>query len=58
MDQKFLEQEMEHYKREQEKIKKIVGSIGATHSSRNHKILNGIFLFIVVSSFFAGGVLH
>lgn len=58
MDQKFLEHEMENYKREQEKIKKLIGSIGATHSSRNHKILNGIFLIVVVGSFFAGGVLH
>lgn len=58
MDQKFLEHEMENYKKEQEKIKKLIGSIGATHSSRNHKILNGIFLLVVVGSFFAGGVLH
>ncbi len=58
MDQKFLENEMENYKREQEKVKKLIGSIGATHSSRNHKILNGIFLIVVVGSFFAGGVLH
>jgi len=58
MDQKFLEHEMENYKKEQEKIKKLIGSIGATHSSRNHKILNGLFLLVVVGSFFAGGVLH
>ncbi len=58
MDQKFLEHEMENYKKEQEKVKKLIGSIGATHSSRNHKILNGIFLIVVVGSFFAGGVLH
>ncbi|MCS5422908.1 MULTISPECIES: hypothetical protein [Psychrilyobacter] len=58
MEQKFLEHEMENYKKEQEKIKKLIGSIGATHSSRNHKIFNGLFLTLVVLSFFAGGVLH
>ena len=49
---------METYKKEQEKIKKLVGSIGSTHATRNHKILNALFLIIVVASFFAGGVLH
>ena len=52
MEQKFLEHEMENYKKEQEKIKKLIGSIGATHSSRNHKIFNGLFLTLVVFSFF------
>ena len=58
MNQKILEHEIEDYKKEQEKIKKLIGSIGATHSSRNHKIFNAIFLVIVFASFFMGGVLH
>ena len=58
MNQKLLEHEIEDYKKEQEKIKKLIGSIGATHSSRKHKIFNGIFLVIVFTSFFMGGILH
>jgi len=58
MDQKFLENEIENYKKEQEKIKKLICNIGATHSSKNHKIFNGLFLVLVVLSFFAGGILH
>lgn len=58
MDQNFLKHEMENYKKEQEKIKQLIGSIGATHSSRNHKVFNGLFLMLVILSFFAGGVLH
>lgn len=58
MEQKFLENEMENYKKEQEKIKQLIGNIGATNSSRNHKIFNGIFLMLVILSFFAGGILH
>ncbi|WP_319372036.1 hypothetical protein [uncultured Ilyobacter sp.] len=58
MSQEFLQEEMEHYKLEQEKVKQIVGSIGSSHQSRAHKILNGVFLTIVVVSFFMGGILH
>jgi len=57
MNQQFLEHEMENYKKEQEKIKKLIGSIGASHSSKHHKIFNGMFLIIVLLSF-AGGIFH
>ncbi|WP_372714217.1 hypothetical protein [Ilyobacter sp.] len=58
MSQEFLQEEMEHYKLEQEKVKQIVGSIGGAHQSRKHKMFNAIFLTIVVVSFFMGGILH
>ena len=58
MNQKFLEHEMENYKKEQEKIKKLIGSIGSSHSSKNHKIFNALILIVVLTSFFIGGVLH
>lgn len=58
MSQDFLQEEMEHYKVEQEKVKQIVGSIGGAHQNRKHKIFNAIFLTIVVVSFFMGGILH
>ncbi|WP_320047767.1 hypothetical protein [uncultured Ilyobacter sp.] len=58
MSQEFLQEEMEHYRLEQEKVKQIVGSIGGAHQTRTHKILNAVFLTIVVVSFFMGGVLH
>lgn len=58
MDQKFLEQEVENYKKEQEKVKKLVGSIGASHNTKSHKLFNAIFLIIVLISFISGGILH
>ncbi len=58
MTQDFLQDELEHYQKEQEKIKQIVGSIGGAHQSRKHKVFNAIFLTVVVISFFMGGVLH
>jgi hypothetical protein len=58
MSQEFLQEELEHYKKEQEKVKTIVGSIGGSHQCQKHKIFNGIFLFVVFVSFFMGGVLH
>jgi hypothetical protein len=58
MSQEFLQEEMEHYRLEQEKVKQIVGSIGGSHQTKTHKILNAVFLTIVMVSFFMGGVLH
>lgn len=58
MSQEFLQDELEHYRLEQEKVKQIVGSIGGAHQNQKHKIFNAVFLFIVVVSFFMGGVLH
>ena len=47
----MLKEELEHYRKEKEKIRKIIGQIGGTTSIKHDRRVNIIFLAIVVSLF-------
>jgi len=49
--EKALLEELESYKREREKIKKLVGSIGGKNFVKKDRIINIVFLGIVVGLF-------
>ena len=46
-----LREELKEYRQEKEKIKQIIGSIGGTDFLKKHKIINYIFLAIVLILF-------
>jgi len=50
-DEKELRKELEQYKDEKEKIRKILGSIGGKKSSKRDQIINYIFAIIVILLF-------
>ncbi len=48
----ILKEELQHYKNEKEKIRKIIGQIGGTTSIKHDRRVNIIFLIVVISLFF------
>ncbi|MCF7885112.1 MAG: hypothetical protein K9M80_01335 [Candidatus Marinimicrobia bacterium] len=50
-DEEQLKKELEQYKAEKEKIRKILGGIGGKKSAKRDKIINYIFVFMVVVLF-------
>lgn len=48
---KLLQQELEEFKKEKERVRKFVGQIGGTDTNRKDKILNIGFIAILVSLF-------
>ena len=51
----ILKGELEHYRNEKEKIRKIIGQIGGTTSIKHDRRVNIIFLAIVISLFLFDG---
>jgi len=47
----ILRQELEHYKDEKERVRKILGQIGGKTSKRQDRLINIIFLVVVLSLF-------
>jgi hypothetical protein len=47
----ILRQELEHYKDEKERVRKVLGQIGGKTSKRQDRLINIIFLVIVLSLF-------
>jgi len=47
----ILKEELLHYKKEKEKIRKIIGQIGGSTSKKHDRRMNIIFLVIVISLF-------
>lgn len=43
----LMREELEHYWKEKEKVRQLVGQIGGKHNSKRHLILNIIFLVVV-----------
>ncbi len=48
----ILRQELEHYKLEKERIRKIIGQIGGNTSKRKDNLINILFLALVSGLFF------
>ncbi len=42
-----MREEMDHYLKEKEKVRQLVGQIGGQQNSRKHRILNAAFLIVV-----------
>ncbi len=47
----ILRQELEHYKTEKERIRRIIGQIGGSTSKRQDRLINAAFLVVVVGLF-------
>ena len=47
----ILRQELEHYKSEKERVRKIIGQIGGKTAKKQDLIINVIFLLLVISLF-------
>jgi hypothetical protein len=47
----ILRQELEHYKDEKERVRKVLGQIGGKTSKRQDRLINIIFLIVVLSLF-------
>lgn len=47
----ILRQELEHYKSEKERVRKIIGQIGGKTAKKKDLAINIIFLFLVISLF-------
>lgn len=47
----ILRQELEHYRTEKERIRRVIGQIGGATSKRQDRMINIIFLAIVLSLF-------
>jgi hypothetical protein len=47
----ILRQELEHYRAEKERVRKIIGQIGGASSKRRDRLLNIVFLVLVVVLF-------
>lgn len=47
----ILRQELEHYKDEKERVRKVLGQIGGKTSKRQDRLINIIFLVVVLSLF-------
>ena len=47
----ILRQELEHYRSEKERIRKVIGQIGGATSKRQDRIINIVFLVVVVGLF-------
>lgn len=53
-----LKAQLEEYKKEKERVRKIVGQIGSRKGSKYHKAVNQIFLLVVILVFILGGIFH
>jgi hypothetical protein len=47
----ILRQELDHYKSEKERIRKVIGQIGGATSKRQDRLINIFFLVVVVGLF-------
>jgi hypothetical protein len=47
----ILRQELEHYRNEKDRIRKVIGQIGGASSKRQDRIMNIIFLVVVLGLF-------
>ncbi len=47
----ILRQELEHYRSEKERIRKVIGQIGGATSKRQDRLINIVFLVVVVGLF-------
>ena len=47
----ILRQELEHYKNEKDRIRKVIGQIGGASSKRQDRLINIIFLVVVLGLF-------
>jgi hypothetical protein len=47
----ILRQELEHYRSEKDRIRKVIGQIGGATSKRQDRVINIIFLVVVLSLF-------
>lgn len=47
----ILRQELEHYRAEKERVRKIIGQIGGASSKRRDRLINAVFLVLVVILF-------
>jgi hypothetical protein len=47
----ILRQELEHYRTEKDRIRKVIGQIGGATSKRQDRVINIIFLVVVLSLF-------
>jgi hypothetical protein len=53
-----LEKELEEFQNERKKMKEVIGKIGGSQSSVKNKLINIIFLTIVLMVFVLGAILH
>ncbi|MDN5304280.1 MAG: hypothetical protein PWP46_1162 [Fusobacteriaceae bacterium] len=53
-----LEKEVEEFRKEKERVRKIVGQIGGKRNLQNDKYINILFLIIVLIVFILGGIFH
>lgn len=58
MSREELEEELEEFKKEKERVRKIIGQIGGKKSKSVDTIINITFLTIVITIFFLGGIFH
>ena len=58
MSREELENELHEFRHEKERVRKIVGQIGGKQSNTLDRILNIVFLTIVISVFLSGTILH
>ena len=49
--EKELVKELEEFKKEKERVKKLLGNLGGSISHRNDMIVNGVFLVVVLTFF-------
>jgi hypothetical protein len=47
----ILRQELEHYRSEKDRIRKVIGQIGGATSKRQDRVINIVFLVVVVGLF-------
>ena len=47
----LLRRELDHYRQEKERVRRIIGQIGGQKSTRRDKLLNALFLTIVIGLF-------
>ena len=47
----ILRQELEHYHAEKERVRKIIGQIGGASSKQRDRLMNGVFLVLVIILF-------
>jgi len=57
MDAQSLQEELDHYRSERDKVRAIVGQIGGKASAARDKVLNTVFIVLVLS-LFAGDLMH
>ncbi len=55
---KDLEKELEEFQKEKERVKNIIGKIGGKKRSVYGRYANTLFICIVLSVFFIGGIFH